>query len=312
MTVTAANTLTGKKYSVATALDGSYKFSGLARGRYVVRVEFMAFAPQTQEIVLKPDTPTGKFDAEMILASRQAEQSPAASAIAAIAAGRGFQSLSIENSLSALEGGGDGASASGGGATPATLRHSRWAAPAPTQPTNPSASPARKAAARTSAAAAKTICTIAHRRISPARPSRWTHSRRPNARRPRWRRRWTRRRLRRPRWIRWWRPDRDRTARPRLQRQPAARLPLFLRRQCQFRREALLAHRHPIGKSQLQLRALRRQRRRPAQHSAHFQRWQQDVLLRRMERLARQHALRRVLHRSDRGRARRQFHGRYI
>ncbi|HEX4381066.1 MAG TPA: carboxypeptidase-like regulatory domain-containing protein, partial [Candidatus Acidoferrum sp.] len=114
VTVTAANTLTGKKYSVATALDGSYKFSGLARGRYVVRVEFMAFAPLTQEIVLKPDTPTGKFDAEMILASRQAEQSPAASAIAAITAGRGFQSLSVENSLSALEGTTSGSAASGG------------------------------------------------------------------------------------------------------------------------------------------------------------------------------------------------------
>jgi hypothetical protein len=120
VTVTAANTLTGKKYSIATAPDGSYKFTGLSRGRYVVRVEFMAFAPQTQEIVLKPDTPTGKFDAEMILASRQAEQSPASSAIAAIAAGRGFQSLSVENSLSALEGAAGGASAgagAGGGAS---------------------------------------------------------------------------------------------------------------------------------------------------------------------------------------------------
>src|ERR1700734_1611037 len=116
VTVTAANTLTGRKYSIATALAGSYKFPGLARGRYVVRVEFMAFAPQTQEIVLKPDTPTGKFDAEMILASRQAEQSGAASAIAAIAAGRGFQSLSVENSLSALEGGAAGG-AGGGGAS---------------------------------------------------------------------------------------------------------------------------------------------------------------------------------------------------
>src|ERR1700722_2019443 len=115
VTVTAANTLTGKKYSIATALDGSYKFAGLPRGRYVVRVEFMAFAPQTQEIVLKPDTPTGKFDAEMILASRQAEQSgAAASAIAAIAGGRGFQSLSIENSLSALEGGAPGGAPGGG------------------------------------------------------------------------------------------------------------------------------------------------------------------------------------------------------
>ena len=114
VTVTAANTLTGKKYSVATALDGSYKFTGLSRGRYVVRVEFMAFAPQTQEIVLKPDTPTGKFDPELILASRQAEQSPVSSAIAAIAAGRGFQSLSVENSLSALEGAANGGGGGGG------------------------------------------------------------------------------------------------------------------------------------------------------------------------------------------------------
>jgi trimeric autotransporter adhesin len=115
VTVTAANTLTGKKYSIATGLDGSYKFSGLPRGRYVVRVEFMAFAPQTQEIVLKPDTPTGKFDAEMILASRQAEQSPTSAAIAAITGGRGFQSLSLENSLSALEGGASGGATGGGG-----------------------------------------------------------------------------------------------------------------------------------------------------------------------------------------------------
>ncbi len=115
VTVTAANTLTGKKYSVATAPNGTYSFSGLPRGRYVVRVEFMAFAPMTQEIILKPETPAGKFDAEMILASRQAEQSPAASAIAAIAAGRGFQSLSVENTLSALEGGALGNAANGAG-----------------------------------------------------------------------------------------------------------------------------------------------------------------------------------------------------
>ena len=117
VTVTAANTLTGKKYSLASGLDGSYKFTGLPRGRYVVRVEFMAFAPQTQEIVLKPETPTGKFDAEMILASRQAEQSPAASAIAAIA-GRGFQNLSVENSINGFVSGSRRASLS-------TFRYSR-------------------------------------------------------------------------------------------------------------------------------------------------------------------------------------------
>ncbi|MGA2430075.1 MAG: TonB-dependent receptor [Candidatus Acidiferrum sp.] len=113
VTVTAANTLTGKKFSVATASNGTYSFTGLPRGRYVVRVEFMAFAPQTQEVILKPETPTGKFDAELILASRQQEQSPTASAIAAIAAGRGFQSLSVENTLATLAGG-DVATAGGG------------------------------------------------------------------------------------------------------------------------------------------------------------------------------------------------------
>jgi hypothetical protein len=118
VTVTAANTLTGKKFSVATSSNGTYSFTGLPRGRYVVRVEFMAFAPQTQEIILKPETPTGKFDAELILASRQQEQSPAASAIAAITGGRGFQSLSIENTLSSLAGGtlGSPGGAQGGGA----------------------------------------------------------------------------------------------------------------------------------------------------------------------------------------------------
>ena len=117
VTVTAANTLTGKKFAVATASNGTYTFTGLPRGRYVVRVEFMAFAPQTQEVILKPETPSGKFDAELILASRQQEQSPAASAIAAITAGRGFQSLSIDSALSSLAGetlGAPGGSQGGG------------------------------------------------------------------------------------------------------------------------------------------------------------------------------------------------------
>ncbi len=73
----------------------------------------MAFAPQTQEVILKPETPTGKFDAELILASRQQEQTPVASAIAAIAAGRGFQSLGIDSALSSLAGGTLGSSGSG-------------------------------------------------------------------------------------------------------------------------------------------------------------------------------------------------------
>ena len=45
VTVTAANTLTGKKYITSTDLDGSFKLAIGAKGRYVVRAEFSAFAP---------------------------------------------------------------------------------------------------------------------------------------------------------------------------------------------------------------------------------------------------------------------------
>jgi hypothetical protein len=105
VTVTASNSLTGKKFIAATAANGTYMFAGLPRGRYVVRVEFMGFAAQTQEVVLKPETPTGKFDAEMILASRQQDQSGLGNLAALVTAGRGFQSLAMDSTLSALSGG---------------------------------------------------------------------------------------------------------------------------------------------------------------------------------------------------------------
>jgi trimeric autotransporter adhesin len=115
VTVTAANTLTGKKYVAATNSEGKFNLSGLARGRYVVRIEFMGFAAFTQEVVLNPENPAGKVDAELMLASRQQEQSN--NALAALAAaGRGFQSLAMENSLSSLGGtNGDGGFANGNG-----------------------------------------------------------------------------------------------------------------------------------------------------------------------------------------------------
>jgi hypothetical protein len=115
VTVTASNSLTGKKFTVATGVNGTYVFTGLPRGRYVVRVEFMSFAAQTQEIVLKPETPTGKFDAEMILASRQQDQSGLGNLAALVTAGRGFQSLAMDSTLSALAGGGAGGIVGGGG-----------------------------------------------------------------------------------------------------------------------------------------------------------------------------------------------------
>ncbi len=109
VTVTAANTLTGKKYSVVSATNGTFQFTGLPRGRYVVRVEFMGFATVTQEVALNPENPAGKVEAELILASRQKEQQ----AEAAQNARRGFQSLALNNALAAL--GGDAGAAGLGG-----------------------------------------------------------------------------------------------------------------------------------------------------------------------------------------------------
>jgi trimeric autotransporter adhesin len=95
--VSAANTLTGRKYSVASGVDGSFTLKNLPRGRYVVKIEFMGFAPQTSEVILNPENPLGKVEADLVLASRQQEQSERANG--ATAASRGFQSLAVDNSL---------------------------------------------------------------------------------------------------------------------------------------------------------------------------------------------------------------------
>jgi trimeric autotransporter adhesin len=99
VTVTAANTLTGKKLSAATAIDGSFVFKSVPRGRYVVKVEFMGFATVTQEVVLNPENPVGKVEAELVLASRQQEEQQANRASTATNAGRGFQSVAVEGGL---------------------------------------------------------------------------------------------------------------------------------------------------------------------------------------------------------------------
>jgi trimeric autotransporter adhesin len=104
VTVTVANTLTGQKATVVSALNGSFMITGLPRGRYVVRIEFMGFAPQSYEVLLNPENPSGRVDAELILASREPQQSNQVPAFSQD--GAGFQNLSIENTLSALSGGG--------------------------------------------------------------------------------------------------------------------------------------------------------------------------------------------------------------
>jgi hypothetical protein len=114
VSVTASNTLTGKKYVTSTDLDGSFKIEVTGKGRYVVRAEFSAFAPVTQEIVINEQNRTGKADLAMILLSRaqqeaQQEQRQQMAQQMGAGLGRGMQQL-------ALSGGGDatGAAMPGG------------------------------------------------------------------------------------------------------------------------------------------------------------------------------------------------------
>jgi len=159
-TVTAANTLTGKKTSVATAVDGSFTIKGLARGRYVVKVEFMGFATNTQEVVLNPDHPTGTVEQDLILASRQ-QQEQANRASNLTSAIRGFQSLAVEGALSNLAETGGGANSSGN-----VSANDLSSLPMNGAGADLSPSPARRAAARNSAWAVKTTCSSASRNFA--------------------------------------------------------------------------------------------------------------------------------------------------
>jgi hypothetical protein len=114
-TVTAANTLTGKKLSAVSTTEGKFEIAGIPRGRYVIRIEFMGFALFTQEVVLNPENPTSKIDTELLLASRVQQQTENAN-IAATAAGRRFQSLATDSTLSLSAGeSGSAANANGNG-----------------------------------------------------------------------------------------------------------------------------------------------------------------------------------------------------
>ncbi len=101
VTVSAANTLTGKKYVTSTDPDGTFKIAVGAKGRYVVRAEFSAFAPITQEILINDQNRSGKADLSMILLSRaqkeaqQEQQQQLAQRLASAAGRPGMQQLPL-------------------------------------------------------------------------------------------------------------------------------------------------------------------------------------------------------------------------
>src|SRR5580693_6054745 len=72
VTVTAQNTLTGKRYSTTTDITGAWSLTIPQNGRYVIRTQFAAFAQGSQEAVLNATGHDQLVNFELILASRQA------------------------------------------------------------------------------------------------------------------------------------------------------------------------------------------------------------------------------------------------
>ncbi len=74
VTVTAQNTLTGKRYTTTTDITGSWSLNIPQNGRYVIRTEFAAFAQESQEVLLNQTGRDLTVNFQLILASRAAEQ----------------------------------------------------------------------------------------------------------------------------------------------------------------------------------------------------------------------------------------------
>jgi hypothetical protein len=112
--VTATNTLTGKKYTTTTDINGAFSMAIPKNGRYVVKAELAAFASVTQEALINASGQNGGRPEQvanfgMQLASRAAEAEAQQTTAASSAIRRGLQSLSIQ------QGGADATDASLGG-----------------------------------------------------------------------------------------------------------------------------------------------------------------------------------------------------
>lgn len=105
VSVTATNTLTGRKYTSATDVDGNYEMKIPRNGRYVVKAELTGFSTPTQEVVLNgvevqaaaqgiviAEKPT---DFGLALASRAAAAEAAQTARATARSGNGTQALAL-------------------------------------------------------------------------------------------------------------------------------------------------------------------------------------------------------------------------
>ena len=83
VSVVATNTLTGQRYATITDINGNYSMTIPVNGRYVVKAELAAFAPETKVALIKPTTASPvnqQADFALTLASRVPPETPQESA----------------------------------------------------------------------------------------------------------------------------------------------------------------------------------------------------------------------------------------
>jgi len=116
VTVTAQNTLTGKRVSTTTDISGAWTLTLAQNGRYVIRTQFAGFAPGAQEAVLNTASHDAAVNFDLLLASRAAKlqaaeaASPSGNTAALLQsglqaiqqlAGNGAQNLNLQSALDA-------------------------------------------------------------------------------------------------------------------------------------------------------------------------------------------------------------------
>ncbi|HEY5163461.1 MAG TPA: carboxypeptidase regulatory-like domain-containing protein, partial [Terriglobales bacterium] len=112
VTVSSANSLTGKKVATTTDVDGSYTLPVPGNGRYVLRAELSGFAAGTAEVIIKASDCHPRSDLQLTLASRVQQQEQVAAGDGAARGqqtgqpngnnARGFQNLPVSSNADAL------------------------------------------------------------------------------------------------------------------------------------------------------------------------------------------------------------------
>jgi hypothetical protein len=106
VTVTAQNTLTGKRFSTTTDIAGAWQMNIPQNGRYVIRTGFAAFAVTSHEALLNATNREQTVNFELVLASRMVEQKDSETASQQVRgaavrqlAGNRAESLSLTSAL---------------------------------------------------------------------------------------------------------------------------------------------------------------------------------------------------------------------